>query len=299
MSDTPVPDPVIPRLIDWAAGHEQIRAMLLTSTRAIPSAAVDDLSDDDVILVVRDVAPFVRDRSWVEAFGEVLVAYWDPFDAEMDVDRDHCGNVIQYADGLKIDFTLWTVSHLTTVVEREALPVELDAGYRVLLDRDDLTAGLRAPTFAAYRPVRPDEAAFQTAINDFFSDVPYVAKCVRRGDLFPLKWALDFDMKHVYLRPMLEWWVGCAEGWSAPVGSLGKGLRHRLPDDIWWELEASYADGGMAENAEALFRTVGLYRRVAMDVGRQLGYAYPIELDERVTAYARRVIANVANLSTG
>ena len=283
-------DPVSERLVDWADGREAIRAMLLTSTRAVPGATVDALSDYDVMLVVRDVAPFVTDRRWIEAFGEVLVAYRDPFDAGMDFERDHCGNVVQYVDGLKIDFTLWPVSHVRAIVERDALPDELDAGYRVLLDRDGLTAGLRRPTYAAYRPVRPDEAAFRTAINDFFTDVPYVAKCIRRGDLFPLKWALDHDMKHVYLRPMLEWWVGCKEGWSRPVGALGKGLRHRVPTDIWRELEASYAGGGMEENVEALFRTVALYRRVAIDVGRHLGYTYPIELDERVTAYARQVL---------
>lgn len=292
MPDAPDPDPVIRQLISWAARQDAVRAMLLTSTRAVPNATVDDLSDHDVILVVRDVAPFVQNRSWIEVFGEVLVAYWDPVDAGMDFNRDHCGNVVRYADGLKIDFTLWPVSHLTAVVERDALPAELDAGYRVLLDRDCLTVRLRPPTYAAYRPVRPDESEFQAAINDFFSDVPYVAKCVRRGDLFPLKWVLDFDMMHVYLRPMLEWWVGCAEGWSRSVGSLGKGLRHRLPDDIWRELEASYAGGSMAENAEALFRTVGLYRRVAMDVGR-LGYRYPDELDRDVMEYARQILNSV------
>lgn len=97
-------------------------------------------------------------------------------------------------------------------------------------------------------------------------------------------------MKHVYLRPMLGWWVDCAEGWSQPVGALGKGLRSRLPSDLWRDLEASYAGGGMEENAEALFRTVALYQRVATDVADQLGYVYPVALDQRVTAFARRVI---------
>ena len=294
MPGTPDADPTNRRLIAWATDRDEIRTMLLTSTRAVPGATVDALSDFDVILVVRDVVPFVTDRRWVDAFGEVLVAYWDPFDADQDtdrgVDRDHCGNVVQYADGQKIDFTLWPVSHLLALLERDALPDELDAGFRILLDKDGAAADLRPPTYTAYRPVPPDEATFQTAVNDFFSDVPYVAKCLRRGDLLPAKWALDHDMKHVYLLPMLEWWVGCHEGWSRPVGSLGKGLQHRLPPDIWRELAASYAGGGLDENVEALFRTVALYRRVAIDVAMRLGYVYPIELDDRVTSFARRMI---------
>ncbi len=292
MQDSGEADEVIHRLMRWADDQDEVRAMLLTSTRSVPGAAVDALSDYDVVLVVRDVAPFQADRRWVADFGEVLVAYWDPFDGDwdFDYDRDHCGNVVQYVDGLKIDFTLWPVAHLAAIAGRRALPPELDAGYRVLLDKDGVAAKLPAPTHTAYLPVPPDDATFQTAVNDFFSDVPYVAKCLRRGDLFPLKWALDHDMKHVYLRPMLEWWVGCAEGWSRPVGSLGKGLRRRLPSNLWRDLEVCYAGGGLDENAEALFRTIALYRRVATDVAKQLGYAYPDELDERVTAFARRTI---------
>ena len=34
---------------------------------------------------------------------------------------------------------------------------------------------------------------------------------------------------------------------------------------------------------------MALFRRVARDVGDRLGYAYPDGLDERVTAYVRRL----------
>lgn len=153
--------PTIQRLTAWAADRDAVRAML-PSTRAVPGATFDDLSDSDVILVVRDVAPFQADRSWVDHFGEVLVAYWDPFngDRDFDHDRDHCGNVVQYADGLKIDFTLWPVSHLAAIAGRTVLPAELDAGYRVLLDKDGVATELPAPTHVAYLPVAPDEATF-------------------------------------------------------------------------------------------------------------------------------------------
>ena len=49
--------------------------MLLTSTRAVPNAPVDMLSDYDVILIVQDIRPFHEDRRWLEDFGDVLVAY--------------------------------------------------------------------------------------------------------------------------------------------------------------------------------------------------------------------------------
>ncbi|MGI8406066.1 MAG: aminoglycoside 6-adenylyltransferase [Thermomicrobiales bacterium] len=282
-------DDVIRRLVQWVEEQAAIRAVLLTSTRSIPSAALDAYSDYDVILVVRDIHPFVLDRRWVEVFGEVLVAYWDPIHPDPDYGIEYGGNVIQYADGLKIDFTIWPVSLLERIASASSLPAELDAGYQVLPDKDRLTANLQAPTNTSYIPARPDELTFQTTINDFVVGAPYVAKCLLGDELLPAKWCLDFDMRDVYLRPMLEWRLECDHDWSIPVGALGKGLKRRLSPAIWAELEDTYAGAGIEDNWESLFRMMAFFGRVARDVAAHLGYAYLDELDERVTAHVRRM----------
>lgn len=282
-------DPVIAKLIQWAEQRDAIRAMLLTSTRAVPNATVDELSDYDVVLVVEDIHPFHEERSWLKDFGEVLVTYWDPIYPDPEYGLEKFGNVIQYADGLKIDFTLWPLALLQKIVQSPALPAEMDAGYRILLDKDNLTQAIKSPTYTAYIPVPPTKEAYQKAIEEFFSDAPYVAKCLLRGELLPAKWCLDYDMKHVYLRPMLEWLMGLHHNWSLPTGSLGKGLKKKLPPEIWSQLEASYAGADTADNGESLFRTMALFRQVAMEVGKGLGYDYPLDLDERVTAFVKNM----------
>lgn len=280
---------VFNRLIQWAERREVIRGMLLTSTRAVPNAAVDVFSDYDVILVVEDIHPFFEERSWLEEFGEMLVVYWDPIHKDPEHGIEMVANVTQYADGLKIDFTLWPVELFQKIVQAPILPAELDAGYRVLLDRDHLTREMKPPSYRAYVPSRPTNEVYQLLINDFFSDVPYMAKCLLRGELLPAKWCLDYDMKHVHLRPMLEWHVGVAHNWLVPTGSLGKGLKKRLPAEIWSQLEMTYAGADVQGNWEALFRTIDLFREVAIEVGKGLGYKYPLELDWRVTAFAQRM----------
>lgn len=279
----------IPRLVEWAAARNSIRAVLLTSTRAVPGAPVDILSDYDVILIVQDIHPFVEDRAWLNDFGDVLVVYWDPIYPDPLFGTEQSGNVTQYADGLKIDFTLWPVALFEQVVAAPELPAELDAGYRVLLDKDNLTATMRSPTFTAYVPEPPSLAAYQTLINDFLTDAPYVAKCLWRDELLPAKWCLDYDMKHIYLRPLLEWRMELDHGWSVPAGSLGKGLKKRLPPDIWAQLEQCYAGARLADNWDALDRTMALFRRLAVEVGQHLGYAYPEDLHQRVNAYVKQI----------
>src|SRR5678816_236230 len=142
-------------IIQWAESRDNIRAVLLTSTRAVPGARVDALSDYDVILIVRSIQPFVEDRTWINDFGEVLVVYWDPVYPDRTFGIDMIANVTQYADGLKIDFTLQPVSLFEKIATAPALPAELDAGYRILLDKDQLTVSMLPPTGTAYIPKRP------------------------------------------------------------------------------------------------------------------------------------------------
>src|SRR5574339_994229 len=118
------PTEVIYSLIQWAEHKASIRAMLLTSTRALPNATVDELSDYDVVLFVVDIHPFHEDRSWLQDFGEVLVAYWDPIYLDTDFGIERFGNVTQYADGLKIDFMVCPVETLRKIVAAPSLPAE-------------------------------------------------------------------------------------------------------------------------------------------------------------------------------
>jgi aminoglycoside 6-adenylyltransferase len=289
MQDAAQPDPIIAQIVAWVERRPDVRAALLTSTRAVPGASVDALSDYDLVLVADSIEPFAADRSWVNDFGELLVVYWDPVHPAPGYEIDQIGNVIQYASGLKIDFTVWPVELLERIAADPALPEELDAGYLVLVDKDGLAARLQPPTYRAFIPTPPSAAQFHSWVEDFFSDVPYVAKCLWRDELLPAKWCLDTDMKHTYLRQMLEWRVAADHGWAIAVGSLGKGLKKRLPPEVWRQLEQCYAGAGLEENWAALFETIALFRQTAIAVGAPLGYDYPHELDQRVTAYAQQI----------
>ena len=285
MPDEVRDDSLVVKLLEWAKARPSIRAMLLTSTRAYPNTVVDALSDYDVILVVPDIQPYFQDRSWLADFGDVLVAYWDPIYQSPETGVEIFGNVVQYESGLKIDFTLWPIKQARKVAEREYLLADLDVGYVILLDKDRLTDRFRPPTHTAYIPESPTKAEFDKVVEDFYSDAPYVAKCLLRDELMPAKWCLDYDMKHIYLRRMLEWRMELDYEWSVSVGRLGKGLKKRLPETIWAALEATYVGAGLEENWEALFATLKLFREVGEQVAVGLGYEFPTELDRKVRGF--------------
>jgi aminoglycoside 6-adenylyltransferase len=273
--------------MDWAEKRATVRAMLLTSTRTSPNARVDLFSDYDVILVVTDIHPFFGDRAWLEDFGPVLVVYRDPIRLSYGVEK--FAYITQYEDGLKIDFTLWPVEMVPQIVAAPQLPDDLDVGYAVLTDKDDLTTGLRPPTYGAHIPSPPGREEYETHIEVFFHEATYVAKHLWRDDLLAAKYNLDYAMKMVKLRQMLEWRMEIDHAWSVKPGAYGKGLKRYLAPGTWQELESTYVGAGTEENWDALFKTIELYRRVAIEVGQHLGYDYPYELDRRAVEYLKKV----------
>jgi Streptomycin adenylyltransferase len=68
-------DAAIDRVARWAGDHENVRTLILTSTRAIHGAVVDAYSDYDVVGVVDVVRAMFEDTKWQDHFGEVLISY--------------------------------------------------------------------------------------------------------------------------------------------------------------------------------------------------------------------------------
>ena len=275
------------QIVRWGAQHDSVRAMLLTSTRAIPNAKPDIFSDYDVILVLTDIHPFAEDRDWLEDFGHVLTLYCDPILRDGDFERS--GNVVQFEDGLKIDFTLWPIGLMQRIVSEPQLPNELDAGYQLLLDKDHLTDGLKPPTYKAYIPTPPTQRAYREHIEDFFLVAIYVAKYLWRDDLIAAKHLMDAAILHEHLLPMLQWQVEIRQQWTLKMIIYGRGLKKWLPADLWAELENTYTGGGIEANWDALFRSIELFRHLSIEVGEHLGYPYLTDLDQRTIAYIQKV----------
>ncbi|MFH1688910.1 MAG: aminoglycoside 6-adenylyltransferase [Candidatus Eisenbacteria bacterium] len=53
-------------------------------------------------------------------------------------------------------------------------------------------------------------------------------------------------------------------------------------------LERTYVGSGIAENWDALFATIDIFRGVATEVAGRLDFDYPRELDKRVCGYLER-----------
>jgi aminoglycoside 6-adenylyltransferase len=273
---------VVAKLVAWGTAHPLVRAMILTSSRTRPDGPVDLLSDYDLILAVSDVRPFAFDTAWVLAYDQPMVR-WGDQSAMYDL-VTYFRSVL-YQNAVKIDYTIWPVEALDCITADLQLPDELDAGYRVLLDKDQRRTRWNAPSYRAYIPARPTGEEYKALVEEFWWVTTYVAKGLWRDDLAFTKWVLDQDLKMEALRRMLEWSIEIEHDWSVKPGALGRGLKQLLPVEIWSEFASTYVRLEREQTWEALDRLIVLFRTVALEVGAALGYTYPQQVDDQVRAY--------------
>jgi aminoglycoside 6-adenylyltransferase len=159
----------------------------------------------------------------------------------------------------------------------------------VLLDKTGVTERWQAPTYRAHIPSPPTQAEYDALVDEFWWSSSYVAKGLWRGEVVNAKRALDVDMKLGVLRRFLEWKIELENDWSVKPGAYGRGLERLLEPETAQELAATYVGAGIEENWEALFATIALFRRIAIEVGEALGLVYPQQVDETATAYLEAV----------
>lgn len=133
MQSIPQETTVLTKLVSWAASQNSVRAVIITSSLARPDGPVDLLSDYDIILFVTNAEELGQNSNWLSDYGQPLVRWGDQ--SELYGLVTYFRSAI-YEDYIKIDYSIWPTELLERISVESSLPEELDAGYRVLLDKD-------------------------------------------------------------------------------------------------------------------------------------------------------------------
>jgi len=270
---------VLTQFDDFAYGNDLVRAAVLTSSRVDPEGVIDFLSDYDIEMYVADLRSFQQDDDWLRAFGPVMVRW--PLKPCSTVDENWITRLVLFKDGVRIDFQITD----KTKIESDAY----NNGYRVLIDKDNLTTGLCKPTFSEYIIQKPSRQEYETLVHEFWWDATYVPKYLWRDELPFAKYMLDKVILYSYLQRVVEWYVGTQNDWSINTGTHGKRFKQYLDNEIWAHLESTYVGADIEDNWRAFLKTTELFRKLATVVGRNIGCEYPTNLDEEVTQYCSNI----------
>jgi aminoglycoside 6-adenylyltransferase len=267
---------------EWAKTQSSVKVVLLTSSRARKNGVVDQLSDYDIEFYVTDTTMYTTNNDWLQSFGEVLILLPEK---RILLGTEQPTRLVIYKDGTKVDFTIADISLLQQIIALPSLPEWLDDGYRVVFDKDDITARMKKPSYMAYIPAKPSEKEYRDLVHEFWWETTYVAKYLWREEILPAKFSSDCVIRNKVLLKMLEWYVQVKRDWKCRIGYAGKGIKSLLDTTEWEQLKSIFPGADVEDNWRALFSMIRVFRKISMEVGNGLGYEYPRDLDENVEKY--------------
>lgn len=278
METTKTEEAVLSQLKRWAEDQENIRAVILVSSRADPHRTPDTLSDYDLDIYVKTTEPILRDDSWLNGFGSIMVRW--PLRPAFEV-PGWVTQLVLFDDGVRIDFQF---------TDRKDIMFEsLENGYNVIIDKDGLTQHLPPPTYSYGIIERPTKEAFDSRLNAFWWDIIYVAKALWRNELNYAKYMLEGTIRFDKLQPLITWYIGTWHNWSVNVGIYGRWFQRYLDTPTWEHYQRTFADSSPEANWNALFETLEFVRAVGKHIADELGFVYPDETDRKVTRYIRDI----------
>lgn len=160
---------VIALILHVANQDDRIRAVLLTGSKANPAAIKDIFQDFDIIYIVTQLESFVKNRYWIDIFGERLILQLPEEMIVGDKDNTSFHYLMLFKDGNRIDLTLFPLDKLRTEFKRDSLTT-------LLLDKDNLFETLPPPGDTDYLIKLPTEKEFMDCCNEFWWVSTYVGK---------------------------------------------------------------------------------------------------------------------------
>lgn len=275
------------QIIHWAENNPDIRAVLLTSSLVNPYAPVDDFSDLDVELVFENRTSYESGNEWIRLFGEPISMIEED---DRVFDGKHAMKMVLYKDHVKVDFKLYQVAEFIEEIKEENLPEDWDVGYKVLIDKDKLTENLKPPTYQSIMIQKPSEKEFQQLMNDFWWDTTYVAKCLKRGDIFYAKFMSENILRTDYFVPLIEWHIAGNHGWNnITTNKHGRLFKKYLSADLWNKVEKTFSGSDIEENWNALFAYADVVHELGTSLAEKLHFIYPEKLEEDIRNYLKEV----------
>lgn len=267
---------------------DNIRAAYMNGSRANPNAAKDELRDYDIVFSVKDIKPFVNDRSWLEQLGDVAIMQEpDRIDKALgenvDIDKSYTF-LILFKDWVRIDLhiELTDITKLTYGSDSLTIP---------LIDKDGILKPIASSSDAIYRVKAPTEELYSGCCNEFFWCLNNMAKGIARKQL-PYAMFMYNSIVHPMLIKLMCWRCSMEHGFDISLGISGKYLEKYLPDKEFDMLKATYPSGSYDELWRAADAAITLFSYEAKLVAGRLGFEYNEAWENAIKDYMAYIKAH-------
>ncbi|GAQ17295.1 aminoglycoside 6-adenylyltransferase [Oceanobacillus picturae] len=272
-------------ILDTAKNDARIQAVYMNGSRTNSNAPKDIFQDYDIVYVVTETNPFIKDKAWLRDFGELrMMQEPDKNDFGREAENNSVssyGFLMLFTDGNRIDLRLLTKEKMLEEYEEDKLTIPL-------LDKDNILPSIAQPTDVDYHVQKPSKTIYDGYTNNFWWCSQNVAKGIWRDELPYAKQMFELTMRDA-LDNVVSWWIGIQTDFQVSPGKLGKYFKDYLPDRYWKMYEKTYSDADYENMWESIFVTCELFRVLAKEVAAHFNFIYPMEDDQNMTAYLKQV----------
>ncbi|MGI8385930.1 aminoglycoside 6-adenylyltransferase [Robertmurraya sp. P23] len=268
-----------------ATEDNRIRAVYMNGSRTNPHVPKDIFQDYDVVYVVEETASFIKENTWINVFGELLMIQ-EPdrndqlIGREVNLNQSY-GYLMLFKDGNRIDLRIQTQREMINDYGSDSLTVPL-------LDKDGVLPIIPQASDEDYHVRRPSITQYLACCNNFWWCLQNVAKGIWRDELPYSKQMFELVIRSD-LHQMVDWWIGSQHNFKISPGKFGKYYKKHLPTRYWEMYRKTYCDSEYEHMWESLFTACELFRILAADVGEELSVEYTHIEDKNMMMYLERV----------
>ena len=269
-------------ILDIAEKNVNIRAVLLTGSKANPNARKDKLQDFDIIYVVTQLDTFTQNHSWIDVFGDRLIMQLPDEMTIGERDQHAFHYLLLFTDGNRIDLTLLPLYRFDNLFKEESF-------FKVLLDKDDRLGIPPTPARGNFI-IKPKEKEFLDCSNEFWWVSTYVVKGLWRKEIVYAKEMLEKPVRAMFLQ-MIEWYIGIHTNFTVPFGKSGRNIQHYLSPKLYNQILDTYPDSNIENIWKSLFLMAELFDELANDVANAMHFHYHQEEVDNVKGYLNLIYA--------
>ncbi|OBW41014.1 Aminoglycoside 6-adenylyltransferase [Chryseobacterium sp. MOF25P] len=204
---------------------------------------------------------------------------------ETSFDGRHAMKMILYDDYVKVDFKLFSKAKFLEEVRLKELPEDWDIGYKVLIDKEEITKEMQKSSFQVSIIKKPSNEEFQHILKDFWWDITYVAKCLARDEIFYAKFMSESIIRTEYLIPLIEWHIASKHHWNITTNKYGRLFKKYLSTEMWMKTEQTFSGSNIKDNWIALFAMADLVSEIGIELSEKLDHEYPFKLEKDIRKY--------------
>ncbi len=257
-------------ILNVANNDNRVRAIYMNGSRANPNVKKDIFQDYDIVYVVTETAPFIKDEEWISVFGEPIV-FQEPDKLDkmqgryVDYEKSYT-YLMQFTDGNRIDLHIETVEAMIEGYGEDKLTIPL-------LDKDNCLPQIPPPSDADYWVKKPTYGQYFSCCNNFWWVAPYCAKGLWREEIL-----FTIEVMNSYVRQelltMLSWYVGIETEFKVSIGKAKKYLKEYIDDYLWTRLMSTFNMSDYDSAWSSLIITCELFEEIAPKVGKAFNYEY-------------------------